>query len=251
MSKQLIIDANYCDRLTLGSGESICLRLIRPSDKAGMLRAFGELSEHSRHKRFFGAKQTLTEAELRYFTETDGWDHFALAAVIVQENGEEGDGLAIARCIRFADDPECAEVAITVIDRMQGKGIGRALLERLIIAAIERDIRRFRFECLAHNQEMQQLVHKVCQVVDTRSDGEIMIVETQLPAQVPEASVSPASQHRRFDLYELFRAIAIQSVDLQMSLGRVAIRRGMRMPLSGADLLRQIKRPSRSDRHGS
>ncbi len=249
MSKQLIIDTNYCDRLTLGSGESVCLRLIRPSDKASMLRAFGELSEDSRHKRFFGAKQSLTEAELRYFTETDGWDHFALAAVTVHGNGEEGDGLGIARCIRFADDPDCAEVAITVIDRMQGKGIGRALLERLIIAAIERDIRRFRFECLAHNQEMQQLVRKVCQVVDTRSDGEIMIVETRLPAQAPATSVSSAAQRRRLDLYELFRAITVQSLDLQMSMSRAAIKRSMKMPLSGADLLRQIKRPGRGNRH--
>jgi GNAT superfamily N-acetyltransferase len=240
MSKRLIIDANYCDRLTLGSGESVCLRLIRPSDKASMLHAFGELSQHSRHKRFFVAKQTLSEAELRYFTETDGWDHFALAAVIVHEDGTEGDGLGIARCIRFADAPECAEVAITVIDRMQGKGIGRALLERLIIAASERDIRRFRFECLAHNQEMQQLVRKVCQLAGTRSDGEIMIVEARLPEQMP--TTEPATRQPSYGIYALLRAMAIQSVDLQMSLSRTVIRRTLQSPLSGIDLLRQLKR---------
>lgn len=239
MCKRLIIGANYCDRISLGSGESVCLRLVHPSDKAAMLRAFTELSAHSRHKRFFGAKHSLSEADLRYFTEIDGWDHLALVAVVVDENGREGGGLGIARYIRMADDPECAEVAITVIDRIQGKGIGRALLERLITAAIERGIKRFRFECLAHNQEMQHLIRKLGHVVAHRSDGEIMIVETELPEQAPDATTEIAPHRDRLGIYALFRAMAIQSVDLQMSLGRATLR----SPFSGADLLRQIKRP--------
>lgn len=249
MSKRLTIDMHYCERLSLGSGESVCLRLIRPADKEAMLRAFAELSAQSRHKRFFGAKHTLSEEELRYFTEIDGWDHFALAAVLMQEDGQEGDGLGIARCIRLADDPECAEVAVTVIDRMQGKGLGRALLERLITAAIERGIARFRFECLAHNQEMQRLVRKVCRVVETRSDGEILIVETRLPEHIPETAASPASRQHPFNLYGLFRAIAIQSVDLQMRLNRAVMRRKLQAPFSSADLLRQIKCPASRETH--
>ena len=249
MGKQLTIDVNYCDRLSLNSGEAVCLRLIRPADKATMLRAFSELSPHSRHKRFFGAKHTLSEEELRYFTETDGWDHFALAALSLDAQGNEGDGLGIARCIRFADDPECAEVAITVIDRMQGKGIGRALLERLINAATERGILRFRFECLAHNQEMQHLVREVCQVVDTRSDGEIMVVETRLPGTTTITDSAADAQPRPLGLYALFRAMAIQSIDLQMHLRRAALSRGLRSPLSGADLLRSFKRPEITKRH--
>ena len=243
MSEPLMTGAAYSECLSLNSGESVRLRLIRPSDKAAMRRAFGELSALSRHKRFFAAKQTLTDAELRYFTETDGWDHFALAAVIVHENGEEGDGLGIARCIRFADDPECAEVAITVIDRMQGKGIGRALLQRLITSAVERGIKRFRFECLAHNQEMQHLVRTVCQVVDSRSDGEIMIVETRLPEQPKETVSAPESHREDHGIYALFRALAIQSMELHMSLSRAAMRHNLSSPFSSADLMRQLKRP--------
>ncbi|MEW8028251.1 MAG: GNAT family N-acetyltransferase [Candidatus Thiodiazotropha sp.] len=241
MSNRLIIDADYCERATLNCGEMVYLRMVRPSDKATMQRAFTELSGPSRHKRFFGAKQMLTEADLRYFTETDGWDHFALGVVEVDECGSEGDGLGVARCIRLSDDPECAEVAITVIDRMQGKGIGRMLLERLVTAAIERGIRRFRFECLAHNQEMQNLVKKVCRVVETRSDGEIMIAETDLPRQIPEST--PVVQGRLFHFYDLFRAMAIHSVDLQMSLNRAAMKRTMRTTLIGTDILKQIKHP--------
>ncbi|MES9970704.1 MAG: GNAT family N-acetyltransferase [Candidatus Thiodiazotropha sp.] len=242
MSSRLMIDSAYCEPITLKSGENIRLRMVRPSDKAAMLRAFAELSGPSRHKRFFIAKQHLTEDDLRYFTETDGWDHFALGAVMIRDDGREGDGLGVARCIRLTDDPECAEVAITVIDRMQEKGVGRALLERLVIAAIERGIRRFRFECLAHNLEMQNLVKKVCRVVETRSEGEIIIAETDLPRQIPQSTFSAPEQ--LFHFYGLFRAMAIQSVDLQMSLSRSAIKRSMRTGFIGADMLKRIKRPS-------
>lgn len=250
MSKQLMIDPEYSDRITLSSGETVSLRLIRPSDKEKMLRAFSELSDASRYKRFFGAKHTLTESDLRYFTENDSWDHFALGAVAINEDGSEGDGLAVARCVRLHEDPDCAEVAITVIDRMQGKGLGRALLERLITAALERDIFRFRFLCLAYNQDMQNLVKQVCQVVETHSDGDLIVAETQLPRDVPEHTI-PNAPERMFNFYKLFRAMAVHSVDLQLCFGHNAVKRSVNSGLAGADLLRRLKRPGGAKRRNT
>jgi GNAT superfamily N-acetyltransferase len=250
MSGQLMIDSDYAERVTLSSGECVSLRLIRPSDKAKMLRAFDELSDASRYKRFFGAKQKLTESDLRYFTENDYWDHFALGAVMLEKDGSEGEGLAVARCVRLHEDPECAEVAITVIDRIQGKGLGRALLERLITAALEREIYRFRFLCLAYNQEMQNLVKQVCQVVETHSDGDLIVAETELPRDVPERTI-PSAPERMFNFYRLFRAMAIHSVDLQLCLGRTVVKRSVDSGLVGADLLRRIKYPGSSKKKHS
>lgn len=248
--QQLMIDSDYTERLSLKSGETIAVRLIRASDKDKMLRAFAELSDASRYKRFFGAKHTLTESDLRYFTENDYWDHFALGAVAMNEDGTEGEGLAVARCIRLHEDPDCAEVAITVIDRMQGKGLGRALLERLISAALERDIYRFRFLCLAYNQDMQNLVKQVCQVVETQSDGDLIIAETQLPRDLPERTI-PNAPERMFNFYKLFRAMAIHSVDLQLCFGHDAVKRSVNSGLAGADLLRRRKRPGGAKRRSS
>lgn len=248
MSRRLMIDSAYCDRITLKSGEAVCLRLVRPSDKERMLRAFAELSEPSRHKRFFGVKQQLTDNDLRYFTETDDWDHFALGAVMVDKHHQEGDGLGVARCIRLPEDPSCAEVAITVIDRMQGQGIGRALLERLVTAALERGITRFRFECLAHNLEMQHLAKKAGRVVNWQGDGMTLVVETDLPKRLPLSLSSPAPE-QSLNFYGLFRAMAIRSVDLQMRLGRSAMQRTLRASFIGADLLRRAKLPISSKRH--
>jgi hypothetical protein len=98
------------------------------------------------------------------------------------------------------------------------------LLERLITAALERGITRLRFECLAHNIEMQNLVKSVCRVAASRREGEIVVVETDLPRQVP-VTAAPATPALISNFYELFRAIVIHSVDLHLSLSRAAMKR--------------------------
>ena len=127
---------------------------------------------------------------------------------------------------------------------MQGKGLGRALLERLITAALERNIDRFRFLCLAYNQDMQKLVKQVCNVVETRSDGDVIIAETELPRDVPDRTI-PSAPERMFNFYKLFRAMAIHSVDLQLCFGRNAVKRSINSSLIGSERLRQTKRPGR------
>src|SRR4051794_20929256 len=98
------------------------------------------LSPESRRARFLTAKPRLTSAELRYLTELDGLDHYALIAVLA----ERPDLLAgVARFVRSADDPLAAEVAVVVGDPLQGKGLGRTLGLRLADAARARGVRRF------------------------------------------------------------------------------------------------------------
>lgn len=53
------------------------------------------------------------------------------------------EGLGVARYIRSADDAELAEVAVTVADDWQGRGLGRALLDRLTHRARREGVRRF------------------------------------------------------------------------------------------------------------
>ena len=235
MRESLYFSERYAESVNLPGGQQIRLRLVRPSDKRSMRRAFTELSASSRHKRFFAAKDSLSEAELRYFTETDGYDHFAIVAVELDESGKEGNGLGIARSIRLPGDVACAEVAITVIDRMQGQGIGHLLLERLVDAALERGIARFRFECLAHNQEMQRLIGKVCRIIDTRHDGEVLIAETDLPRC--RSANNLQAQETLFNLYSLLRVWAIQSVDMQMDLGRTTMNQTIGATHRGMGLL--------------
>ena len=213
----------YQQRVRLPDGGWVKLRLVRPSDKDQLLNGFLNLSAHSRQKRFLGGKQSLSDTEVCYFTELDQVDHFALGVIELNAMGEEGDGVAIGRFIRLATDSESAEVALTVIDRAQGKGIGRILLEQLVAAAAERDIKRFRFECFRHNLEIQALVRKVCRVVDTNYDAEVMIAEANLPDDQRVAN------ERVYDvlsgLFSLLRACTAATLEVPFSIGIEGVRR--------------------------
>ncbi len=113
--------------------------------------AFDRLSDTSRRLRFFRAKSSLTEEELRYLTELDQDQHLAIVAMRVDELGRE-TGIGIARYVRLEDEPEIAEAAVTVADEAQSKGVGRALIERLAAAAKERGIHSFVAETLEENK---------------------------------------------------------------------------------------------------
>jgi RimJ/RimL family protein N-acetyltransferase len=184
---RLKLGLDYEETVGLDDGTFVTLRLVRPTDAPLLIHEFGELSAHSRYMRFFGMKNSLSPTEIRHLLGVDGWNHVAILAVQREPSGEEGVG--VARFIRLGNDPEAADFAISVVDRLQGRGLGRILLERLIVAARERGIKRFRFEVLSDNARMLNLVHDVAPSAMRTSDGS----ETHfdLPLDLPPASAQP------------------------------------------------------------
>ena len=86
---------NYAADALLRDGRSVRVRAIRPDDKNRLLGLFRRQGPETIHYRFFGAKATLTEGELRYFTELDFDRHVALVAV--RGRGDEEEMLGVAR----------------------------------------------------------------------------------------------------------------------------------------------------------
>lgn len=209
MANSMQFNNGYREQVQTLSNTQIRLRLIRPDDKQNMLEAFEHLSSNSRYKRFFGAKKVLSERELRYFTEIDQHNHFALAALELDDSDNEIGAAGVARFIRLPEDDECAEVGITVIDSAQGKGIGRILLERLFSAALERGVKRLRFECLAENQDMERLVKKLTDHVKFEREHGILIAEIEIPKPCPDTNQYPADIIE--DLSVLIRAFSSEA----------------------------------------
>ena len=123
----------YRERLALADGTWAELRMVRPEDAALLQDGFERLSPSSRFQRFLSAKPRLSQEELHYLTRVDGERHLAIGAVTRSPGGREV-GLGVARFIRLSHAPEIAEVAITVVDDAQGKGLGRVLMDRLVAA---------------------------------------------------------------------------------------------------------------------
>jgi GNAT superfamily N-acetyltransferase len=81
----------------------------------------------------------LTEGMVRYLTEIDHHDHEAIIAL----DEQTGEGIGVARYVRDQERPEVAEVAVTVIDDWQGRGLGTLLLEVISARAREEGITTF------------------------------------------------------------------------------------------------------------
>lgn len=169
---------HHPERLMLLDGTWAEVRMLRPEDTALLERGFARLSARSRFQRFLAAKPRLSPEELRYLTAVDGERHVALGAVTWNDAGEEV-GLGVARFIRLEDTPEVAELALTVVDDAQGKGLGRFLLDALVRAARERGVERFELRVLADNEAMQRLVRTLGPCEPVR-DGETLCFSVPL-----------------------------------------------------------------------
>ena len=69
--------------------------------------------------------------------------------------------MGIARYVRDREDPHAAEIAVTVIDGWQGRGLGTELLARLSERACQEGIRRFTAAVAADNAAMTGLLRNL------------------------------------------------------------------------------------------
>lgn len=125
----------------LDDGTRVLVRPLLYSDRFEIAAAFEKLSPASRRMRFFSPPDHLDDGDLEYLTNIDYQDHVALAAFAEDEPG--APGVAVARYIRDPHDPDAAEVAVTVLDAYQRRGLGTLLLVLLADVAVGRGVRTF------------------------------------------------------------------------------------------------------------
>ena len=94
-----------------------------------------------------------------------------------------------------------------MLDEVQGRGLGTLLFMRLIAAAAERGIARFRCDVLAENSAMVEMIESIAPDRTVGLDGGVMTIEFALPA-VP--NVEPVEDHpaRGSPMFRFFRLIA-------------------------------------------
>jgi GNAT superfamily N-acetyltransferase len=131
----------------LKDGTRLHVRPLRAEDAPRLLELYHKLSHESLYFRFFAVPQFDPE-KAAYLADMDYVDQFALLA-------EDETGIvATARFHRDAARPDHAEVAFTVADAMQGKGIGSLLFHRLVQIARGRGVAFFDAEVLRGNEKM-------------------------------------------------------------------------------------------------
>jgi acetyl coenzyme A synthetase (ADP forming)-like protein len=138
--------ARWESDVVLADGGTVRLRPVRPDDDERLLALYERLSDESIYLRFFSPVPRPTAAQLEQLTNVDYDARFALVA-------QFGDNLlAIARYDRVA--PDEAEVAFTVQDDQQGRGLGTLMLEHLAVVARAHGILTFSADTLPSNTRM-------------------------------------------------------------------------------------------------
>lgn len=111
--------------------EAVVVPLL-PANREALEQEYEHLSAKTRFGRFLAVVPELSDKMLDHLVdEVDGIDHVALVLLILTEDGTELP-LGLARIIRYPNDPTAADMAVTVVDDWQGRGVATALLEVLM-----------------------------------------------------------------------------------------------------------------------
>jgi len=172
----------------LRDGSEVLIRPIRGADAPLLADGFARLSLRSRQMRFLAPKTELSAAELRYLTDIDHHDHEALGAV--EHAG--GRGVGIARYIRSAEDTHSAEIAVTVVDEWQGRGLGAELVAQLSERAVAEGIRRFTALAAADNVAVARLARNIGARFVGYDAATALYEIALMPGEEPEHAAGPA-----------------------------------------------------------
>jgi len=144
-------------RMLLDDGGEITFRAMRPTDEEAYKELFYALSRETIYYRFMSHMKRLPQKQVQNFVYVDHRNDVALAGTVPEAHGE-----MIVAIGRFYLDPKTnrAEVAFTVRDGWQGRGIGRFMLAQLATVARRNGIAGFTAEVLRENKAMQAVFYK-------------------------------------------------------------------------------------------
>ena len=173
-----MIPAKATFRVPLADGGEVGLHPLSPKDAPGLQAGLQRLSPLSRYRRFGRPVSRFSAEELRYLTAVDQRHHVAWGASDLNAPGRRGIG--VARFVRLADRPGTAEIALTVVDAHQRRGLGTLLLALLWRLGRAQGLRRFSGQIQAGNAPMLAILAQFEGRIEA-STGDCIDVSARLP----------------------------------------------------------------------
>lgn len=134
----------------LKDGTSVRIRKATADDVESLYKFFQSQSEASRRKRFFQSETPNKDLITSLCTADE--NNRGLTLLVVRGKHETERILGTGSYI--IEETEAAEIAFSVDDDYQGKGIGTLLLERLALQAVQKGIKTFRAVTKTNNDRM-------------------------------------------------------------------------------------------------
>jgi GNAT superfamily N-acetyltransferase len=179
----------YSDVLRSQRGDTVTVRFVEPRDAEALQNYFRSLSARSRYSRLLGAASELPPSELEHFIHVGEADRFSVVATIWIDGREIIVGEA-----RYAFDGATSsiELGLSVDDRWQGHGIGKALLKNLECRAASFGAERIFGDTLRSNDAMIALARNAGYAfTNTPGDWRLTRFQKQIrvePQEIPCAS---------------------------------------------------------------
>jgi CRP-like cAMP-binding protein len=156
-------------------GTELLLRPVLPGDRERTMEGHVQFSNETLYRRFMSPR-IPSPALMDYLAEVDYVDHFVWVMT-----DKHGYPVADARFVRDDDDRTVAEIAFTVADAYQGRGIGSFLIGALSVAARVDGIERFSARVLSDNLPMRTIMDHYGAVWE-RDDVAIVTTVIDVPA---------------------------------------------------------------------
>ena len=142
--------------LALRDGSTVEVRALERTDRTGLAAAVARLSDRSRYLRFASPKPRLTEHDLDGLLNLD--HHRSEAFLAIDPATRQGVG--VARYAEFGAEPGVVDVAVTVADNWQRRGLATDLLTRLLARARDEGHTVARASVLAENAPSLALLQR-------------------------------------------------------------------------------------------
>lgn len=157
------------------AGMRVLLRPIRPEDEPLLKAFFAQAEPADMRLRFFMARRELAHSELARFSQLDYEREMTFIATTPDNTGMLGE-------VRVISDPDNlqAEFAVMVRSDMQGRGLGKLLMHKMIRYLKDRGTGVLVGECLRQNTGMLALVRKLGFELSADNDDETRAFRLEL-----------------------------------------------------------------------
>ncbi|WP_297835077.1 GNAT family N-acetyltransferase [Thermomonas sp.] len=177
------------EHVRLPNGREVLIRPIRPEDAEPMRAAFPLLKPDEVRQRFLHPIKELGAAQIEQLVRPDPRRDFALVAAEPLPPGEALVG-AVAR-VSIEPNGKDAEFAILVSHYVNGMGLGRRMMRKLVRWARGRKVQRIYGDVLEGNLPMQTLASALGFRREAGSEAGLVRMVLDLPPPRPKLPRTP------------------------------------------------------------
>jgi acetyltransferase len=153
----------YVAPWTMKDGTSVTIRPIRPEDEPAMVKFHETLSERSVYLRYFHLMNLEQRVQHERLTRICFIDYDReMALVAERRNPETGEVeiLGVGRMMKIHGTTE-GEVAVLISDKWHRQGLGKELLQRLLIVGANEKLTKLTADILPDNRDVMRICEKL------------------------------------------------------------------------------------------